>query len=467
MKGDEFCRQIRMNVATRDIPVLMMTEDAGDGIEQMGLESGADAYVSKAAETEILLLRINTLLKKSSMTSSLYAESTKHFRTARLLVVDDSATFLEYLKLELGEEGYGIETAVNGNDALKHVHEGPFDCVLVDLIMPGMDGIELCMRLEQIRKSAGSPMTILMLTSRDSKDDMMRGLEAGADDFVVKSADSAVLKARIRALLRRKFLLEENQRIIGEFQTKEMELARAKADKKAAEERAVLSERLKQVNKELEAFCYSVSHDLRAPLRAMDGFAQALLKDYGDKFDDTGRDYIRRVRKASQTMAMLIDDLLALSRVTRSEMRKKKVNISELANSVAEGLRQTAPGRAVAFEIASDLTANGDERLLRAALDNLLGNAWKYTSKHPSATIEFGATDHNGSSAFYVRDDGAGFDMAYADKLFQPFQRLHRTDEFEGTGIGLATVQRIIHRHGGEVWAEGAVEKGATIYFTL
>jgi len=467
MKGDEFCRQIRLNVATRDIPVLMLTEDTGDGVEEMGLESGADAYISKAAETDMLLLRVNTLLKKSATTTAFYAQATRHFRTARLLIVDDSPTFLEYLKLELGDEGYEVDTAGNGKSALKLIRENHFDCVVVDLVMPEMDGIELCERLEHIRKAADYTITILMLTSRDSKEDMMRGLSAGADDFVVKSADSAVLKARIRALLRRKFLLEENQRIVAEFRAKEVELARVEGEKKAAEERAALSERLKQVNKELEAFCYSVSHDLRAPLRGMDGFSQALLEDYGDKFDETGRNYLWRVRKASQTMAMLIDDLLSLSRVTRGEMQKMVVDLSEVARSVAENLQQTAPDRKVAFKIASDLTATGDERLLRAAFENLLGNAWKYTSKKKKATIEVGVTNDNGKTAFFVRDNGAGFDMAYADKLFEPFTRLHSRSEFEGTGIGLATVQRIVHRHGGEVWAEAAVGKGATLYFTL
>ncbi|MBI1985230.1 MAG: HAMP domain-containing protein [Rhodospirillales bacterium] len=231
-----------------------------------------------------------------------------------------------------------------------------------------------------------------------------------------------------------------------------------------------LEERTRQLeaaNHELEAFCYSVSHDLRAPLRGMDGFCQALVEDYGDRLDDTGRSYLQRVKKACQTMAMLIDDLLKLSRVTRSEVRKGMVNLSTIAGAVAQGLRQTAPDRAVEFNIAPDLTATGDERLLRAAFENLLGNAWKYTSKKQRAIIEFGATSHNGARAYFVRDDGAGFDMAYADKLFQPFQRLHNASEFEGTGIGLATVQRIVHRHGGRVWAEAAVDKGATVYFTL
>lgn len=220
-------------------------------------------------------------------------------------------------------------------------------------------------------------------------------------------------------------------------------------------------------NKELEAFCYSVSHDLRAPLRSIDGFAQALLEDYLDKLDAPGQDYLRRVRAATQRMGMLIDDLLDLSRVTRSEIRRECVDLSNLTRAIAEDLQKTQPERRVEFVIAPELEAKGDTRLLRITLENLLGNAWKFTSKHESARIEFGAAAHDGTTAYFVRDDGAGFDSTYAGRLFGAFQRLHATTEFPGTGVGLATVQRIIHRHGGRVWAKGTVEQGATFYFTL
>jgi PAS domain S-box-containing protein len=224
---------------------------------------------------------------------------------------------------------------------------------------------------------------------------------------------------------------------------------------------------LEAANKELEAFAYSVSHDLRAPLRGIDGFSQVLLEDYVDGLDAVGQGYLRRVRATSQRMAQLIDDLLKLSRVTRREMRCTKVDLSALARAVAAELQGAQPERQVQFAIAEGLVAEGDEGLLRVVLENLLGNAWKFTSKHPRARIEFGVTQVEGQPAYFVRDDGAGFDIAYADKLFGAFQRLHATEEFEGTGVGLATVQRIIHRHGGRVWAEAEVDKGATFYFTL
>ncbi len=224
---------------------------------------------------------------------------------------------------------------------------------------------------------------------------------------------------------------------------------------------------LQASNRELEAFSYSVSHDLRAPLRSIDGFSQALLEDYNDKLDATGKNYLERVRAASQRMARLIDDLLQLSRLTRGEMNYEPVDLSQLVQSISSELKERQPERRVDFVIKEELVAQGDVRLLRVVLENLLGNAFKFTGMHPSAVIEFGSVPHNGKSAYYVRDDGAGFDMVFSDKLFGAFQRLHGATEFEGTGIGLATVQRIIHRHGGLIWAESAVEKGATFYFTL
>jgi light-regulated signal transduction histidine kinase (bacteriophytochrome) len=221
------------------------------------------------------------------------------------------------------------------------------------------------------------------------------------------------------------------------------------------------------VNRELEAFSYSVSHDLRAPLRSIDGFSQALLEDFEPVLNDRGKDYLKRVRTSSQRMAQLIDDLLNLSRITRAEMRHEKVNLSEIAETIATELQRAQPDRRVEFRIAKNVLAEGDPRLLRIVMDNLMNNSWKYTNKRPAAVIEFGINHQTDRPAFFVRDDGAGFEMKYAQKLFGAFQRLHGMDEFPGSGIGLATVQRIIHRHGGNIWAEGKVDEGATFHFTL
>ncbi len=225
---------------------------------------------------------------------------------------------------------------------------------------------------------------------------------------------------------------------------------------------------LKAVNKELEAFSYSVSHDLRAPLRSVDGFSQALLEDCQEQLDATGLDYLRRIRAATQRMGQLIDDLLTLSRVTRSDMHLESVDLSRLASHIFTILQQSQPDRQVEFVIPAGMVAQGDLHLLNVVLENLLNNAWKFTCKQTQSRIEFGMTmQASGIPIYFVRDDGVGFDMAYADKLFGPFQRLHAMNDFPGNGIGLATVQRIVHRHGGRVWAEGALEQGATFYFTL
>ena len=225
---------------------------------------------------------------------------------------------------------------------------------------------------------------------------------------------------------------------------------------------------LEAANKELEAFSYSVSHDLRAPLRGIDGFSQALLEDYADKLDDQGRSYLQRVRSASQRMAELIDDMLKLARVTRAPMQCEPVDLSALAQTITAELRRTEPQRPVEIDIQPGLSAACDPKLLRVLLENLLANAWKFTGRQARPRIEFGAlSGDRGVPVYFVRDNGAGFDMAYAGKLFGAFQRLHTPAEFPGTGIGLATVQRIVHRHGGRTWAEGAVGQGATLLFTL
>ena len=224
---------------------------------------------------------------------------------------------------------------------------------------------------------------------------------------------------------------------------------------------------LAAANKELEAFSYSISHDLRAPLRGIDGFSQALLEDYSDRLDDTGKQHLERVRFGAQRMAALLDDLLELSRLTRAEIQRQPIDLSEVARSVAQDLSRQNPRRPVEFVIAPGLQAEADAQLMRTVMENLLGNAWKFTSRRPHARIEVGRTKANGMSAFFVRDNGAGFDPAYAGRLFGAFQRLHAAAEFPGTGVGLASVQRVIHRHGGRVWAESAVNQGATFFFTL
>jgi PAS domain S-box-containing protein len=239
-------------------------------------------------------------------------------------------------------------------------------------------------------------------------------------------------------------------------------------ERKAAEDE--LKQRtidLEASNKELEAFSYSVSHDLRAPLRSITGFSNVLLEDYVDELDNEGKSYLKKISDSGELMGHLMDDLLKLSRVTRGDLTMEKFDVSTMAQKIINDLAKDEPKRNVKVTIAPNMSAIGDKNLLGLVLQNLLGNAWKYTSKTAEPRIEIGIVEQTGKQAYFVRDNGVGFDMTYANKLFQPFQRLHKATEFAGTGIGLATVQRIIRRHGGEVWAEAKVGEGATFYFTL
>ena len=462
--GATVVRRIRLDAALRRMPCLLLTASEDLGAEIRALDAGADAFVRKEDDIAVILARLNAVLRSSAAqaqdqgTASLLGPK-------KILAVDDSETYLQELAGALKGDGYELVLARSGEEALALLAVQPVDCILLDLVMPGIGGQEACRRIKDVPITRDIP--IIMLTAVEDRSAMIQGLGAGADDYIAKSSDFEVLRARVLAQMRRKQFEDENRRIREQLLCKELEAAEARAASELAQARADLVEELESKNKELEAFSYSVAHDLRAPLRSIDGFSRMLLKEHAASLDGEGRTYLGYIRESAQHMGRLIDDLLSLSRVIRSEFQRQHVDLTTIALDVTARLRRDHPERQVAVAVADNLIAEGDVRLLTIALENLIGNAWKFSGKRADARIEVGVRDEAGHRAYLVRDNGAGFDMTYASKLFGVFQRLHSNSEFEGTGIGLATVQRIVRRHGGRIWAEGQVEQGATFFFTL
>jgi hypothetical protein len=404
-----------------------------------------------------------------------------------ILIAEDSPTQAERLKYTLESQGYRVTVTGNGRQALRAARTRRPTLIITDVVMPEMDGFQLCQEIKADPELKGLP--VILVTTLSDPQDVIRGLECRADNFIIKPYDERYLLSRVQFMLlnrelhdreqsgmgveiyfngRRHFITADRLQILNLLlSTYEAAIQRNQELNRAKDELQIVNAALEAANKELETFSYSVSHDLRAPLRSIDGFSQALLEDYADQLDEEGKDNLQRVRAATQRMGELIDDMLNLSRVARKEICVETVDLSAMAQTIAAELRRSQPERQVELVIADGMVADGDSGLLKSALENLIGNAWKFTGKRSEAKIEFGITRRDGNTAYFVRDNGAGFDTAYADKLFGAFQRLHGHNEFSGTGVGLATVQRIIHRHGGQVWAEGEVDKGATFYFTL
>lgn len=392
----------------------------------------------------------------------------------KILLVDDQPDNLLSAEAVLESLGEEITKAQSGREALKQLLDHDFAVILLDVMMPGMDGFETAALIRQRERSRYTPIIFLTALGQ-SEEHLFEGYGAGAVDYLCKPIVPEVLRAKVAVFveLHRKSLLLQRHSELLERRNAELEKALddlGQADREIHRLNEHLERRVQQldgVNRELEAFSYSVSHDLRAPLTRIAGFSRALEESYADRLDETGRLHLRRVHTSARQMCQLIDDLLNFSRVTRVQMRRETVDLSSLARGIAEELESREPQRGVRFTIADGLRATGDPSLLRTALLNLMENAWKFTRKEANPGIELGASNHAGSPVFFVRDNGVGFDPALAHRLFSPFQRLHASSDFEGTGVGLATAERIIRRHGGRIWAEGDVGRGATFRFTL
>lgn len=462
--GPTVIRHVRIDTALRNIPCLLLTASDDRNAELRALDAGADAFVRKDQDVEVILARLAAVLR--SATLSVGVESTSSLLgPKKVLAVDDSPTYLYELSDALRIEGYDVVLARSGEEALEMLAVQPVDCILMDIMMPGMGGTETCRQIKSAPVVRDIPL--IMLTSLEDRSAMIEGLTAGADDFISKSNEMEVLKARVRAQIRRKQFEDENRRIREELLHKELEATEARAARELAETRAEMVSELEKKNKELEAFSYSVSHDLRAPLRTIDGFSKMLLEDHADQLRGEAREYLGYVCDSAQRMNELIEGMLDLSRIGRAHIDRKSVDLSELAHAVVAELRKNYPDRNPQCDIEEGLVVQADSRMMRIALDNLIGNAWKFTAKVPAARVEFRSERVNGEVVYRVRDNGSGFNMKYAEKLFTPFQRLHSEEEFSGTGIGLATVHRVIERHGGRIWAEGHEGAGATMYFVI
>ena len=357
----------------------------------------------------------------------------------KVLLVDDVEANLIAFEAQLSKLDCELIRARSGNEALRALLKHSFAVMLLDVQMPEMDGYEVARYARENPQTRDVPI-IFVTAMHQTEANALKGYGAGAVDFLFKPTNPEVLLSKVSIFLD---LHASRQKLADALEAHQSTLA------------------------ELEAFNYSVSHDLRAPLRPLDGFSQALLEDYGDKLDGKAKDYLNRIRAAANRMSQLIDDLLQLSRMGRAEMAVRPTDLVALANAVVEELRRTEGGDRVEYRCIPEATVVADGRLLRIVLENLLRNAWKFSHKKPNPRVELGCTECDGQKVFFVRDNGAGFNSTYVNKLFQPFQRLHSNTEFEGTGIGLAIVQRIIKRHGGAAWAEGVPDEGATLYFTL
>jgi two-component system NtrC family sensor kinase len=453
--------RIRLDAALRHTPCIMITGSDLPGSEIGAFEAGVDAYVTKRTPPAEIVARVASLLASSPVP---HVSVRSSHATNKVLVVGPG---FEHLTSALRRESFDVAFAATPADAILLFAVTQPACVIVGVT-------SVAAPCKAIRDAVSRTTAVLAVTSEEDSQLAIDCLSAGVDEVLPQTTSAPLFVARVRAQLRRKQAEEEGAREQDDRLARELALANAKAAQVLAETRAELlaelerkNEELAAANDELEAFSYSVSHDLQAPLRSIDGFAHSLAEDCGHLLDGQGREDLAHIQAGAARMKLLIEDLLRLARVTRSRLRREKVDLGAIARLVTREIAAREPSRNVEVEIEDGLTAEGDPNLLRSVFENLIGNAWKFTSKRESARIVVGAEAlEDGSRAFFVRDNGAGFDMAFAHKLFQPFQRLHSRKDFEGTGIGLATVRRIIARHGGRVWAEPAAE-GASFRFTL
>jgi two-component system, NtrC family, sensor kinase len=462
--GATVIRRLRLDAALRGLPCLLLTGSDDVSSELGALDAGADAFVRKDADPSVVLAKLSAALRQASEGTPV-VDTASLLGPKKILAIGSDPALLAALADRVRGEGYDVVPTRSGEEALELLAFQTMDCILLQLSAEDQSGLSMCRRIKSAPGVRDVPL-VLMALDPDPRS-MTEALAAGADDYVSAAGDTQVLVARIRTQLRRRQLQDEHRLLRETLLRQQIEATEARAAAEIAQTKAAMVEELERKNQELEAFSYSVSHDLRAPLRTVDGFTRALAEGLVDHLDEKGARYVERIHGEVARMNEMIDDMLELSRVGRAQLRRADVDLGALATVILADLAAGAPDRRVTVLIAADLQASVDPRLIRNVLENLLGNAWKFTARTEAATVEMGREQTAHGMAYFVRDNGNGFDMARAARLFSPFQRLHSQSDFPGTGIGLATVHRIIERHGGQVWAEAEVGRGATFRFTL
>jgi CheY-like chemotaxis protein len=466
MSGLDFARHLKADKKTKDIPILAVTAYAMTDDQEKARRAGCDGYLSKPIDTRTFLDTAEKLIRRTE----------RRARSLRVVVADDDPSARKALSDLLTKEGHAVSQAADGKEALDLLNTTSADVLVTDLLMPRLDGFQLCLEIRRSKKLRDLSILAYSATFSEPEEERL-ARRMGADRVVLKPAPPDLLLRTLRDLgeknsseTREKppeetvVLREYNQALVRKLESTLVKLhdLNEQLEKRVAER----TRELEESRHEIELFSYSAAHDFKTPVRQILSFAQLLQKHLPEANADAAG-YLEYIQRAAQHLKALTEYMLQLGRCSRQEIKRERVDLSGLAEKIVEEFRQREPNRAAGFRIEPGLSAQADPLLLEVALRNLLENAWKFTSRRADTRIEIGRAPTPGEDAFFVRDNGAGFDMTYQQNLFKPFKRLHTPADFPGTGMGLAIVQRVISRHGGHVWGEGAPDRGATFYFSL
>jgi two-component system NtrC family sensor kinase len=467
IQGDTFCRQVRLNANTRHIPMLMLTAAESDDAQLQGLESGADDYLPKSEPIDVLLLRMHALLRRPALATG------GSFQQARLLAIDDSPTYLAYLEAELQQEGYLIDTACSGEAGLEKARQGHYDCVLVDLVMPGLDGIAVCEALSNWSQQNLSPLLILMLTAHDNPTDLSRALAAGADDFVGKGNDISVLRGRVRALLRRKFSQDENQRLLQQMlELKEQEAQHAREAQEAAEARASMAHELEialkklQLSKtELEQLATISAHDLQEPLRQLANYTEMLQRRYSPQLDAQAVRYMDFIQQNTRRMQQQVRSLLSYLSISNQPLVIAPLDLQALLNELQAHFSENLETCQAQLQLVPPLPViQGSRFHLRCLFQHLLQNALDF--RRPGVPLQIQIRCQT-SPAFWdieVEDNGQGIESQYFERIFQFFQAL---EDRRGQGMGLPICRKIAAMHQGQLSLRSVPAQGSVFCLRL